>query len=54
MGSEFVNMVATEGDYTDKDIDDLIGAANKMLESKGIAPMNLGPIAKTRLKIKKQ
>ena len=49
-----VNKLLREGDYTDKDIDDLIGAANKMLESKGIAPMNLGPIAKTRLKIKKQ
>lgn len=30
----------TEG-YTTKDVDDLVGAANKMLESKGIAPIKL-------------
>ena len=34
---------------SDHDIDDLIDAANRMLGEKGIAPMELGPIARRRL-----
>jgi len=46
--------MAKKGDYTEAEIDDLVAAANKMLEAKGIEPMKLGPIMKTRLKVLKQ
>lgn len=35
---------------TDQDLEDFVNAANEMLESKGIAPMELGFLAKQRLK----
>ncbi len=50
---EVMNM-AKDGDYTDQEVDDLIEAANKMLESKGIEPMNLGPVMKVRLRTLKR
>ena len=50
---EVLNM-AKDGDYTEAEIDDLVAAANKMLAEKGIAPMNLGPIMKARLKVLKR
>lgn len=50
---EVMNM-AKDGDYTDQEVDDLIEAANKMLESKGIEPMNLGPVMKARLRTLKR
>lgn len=46
--------MAKEGDYTEAEIDDLIAAANKMLEAKGVEPMNLGPIMKARLRTLKR
>ena len=36
--------------HTDQDVDDFIKAANTMLEEKGVAPLELGVIAKKRLK----
>lgn len=36
---------------TPEEVDDYITAANKMLEQKGIAPMDLSPLAKLKLKI---
>lgn len=50
---EVVNM-AKEGDYTEEEVDDLIAAANKMLEAKGVEPMALGPIMKARLRTLKR
>lgn len=34
---------------TEKDVEDLLGACNKMLEEKGIAPLTYGPITKRNL-----
>lgn len=34
---------------TEQDVDDLLAACNKMLESKGIAPMKFGPITRRKL-----
>lgn len=34
---------------TEADVDDFLNAANQMLDKKGIAPMELGPIARRRL-----
>lgn len=50
---EVMNL-AKEGDYSEAEVDDLIAAANKMLEAKGIEPMKLGPIMKARLKTLKR
>lgn len=50
---EVMNM-AKDGDYTEDEVDDLIDAANKMLESKGIAPIQLGPVMKARLRTLKR
>lgn len=50
---EVMNM-SKEDDYTEEEVDDIIKAANKMLEAKGIEPMNLGPIMKARLRTLKR
>lgn len=50
---EVMNM-AKDGDYTEDEVDDLIDAANKMLESKGVAPIQLGPVMKARLRTLKR
>ena len=34
---------------TEEDVDDLLGACNKMLEEKGIAPISYGPITKRNI-----
>jgi len=39
-----------EGDHTDQDVADFVAAANKILESKGVTPIELSPIIKSRLK----
>lgn len=38
-----------DSSHTDQDIDDFVKAANKLLEEKGIAPLNVGPITRRRL-----
>ena len=45
---------AKEGDYTEEELNDLIKAANVMLTSKGIVPITLGPIMRSRLKTLKR
>lgn len=42
--------IQNDATMTDQDLEDFVNAANEMLESKGIAPMELGYIAKMRLK----
>jgi len=39
-------------DVTEADIEDYVQAANKLLEQKGIAPLELGPISRVKLKKK--
>lgn len=46
--SAFREMASKPG-LTEEDIDDFIDSANIMLDSKGIAPMTFGPLAKMRL-----
>ena len=41
--------MASKPGLTEQDIDDFIKSANIMLDSKGIAPMTFGPLAKRRL-----
>lgn len=49
-----VKAVAKEGDYTDDELNDIIKAANAMLEKKGIAPIRPNPLTRARLKILKK
>ena len=44
-----MNEMIRKPDITENDINDFLEAANKMLDSKGIAPMKLGPVARRRL-----
>ena len=46
--SAFREMASKPG-LTEQDVDDFIESANIMLDSKGIAPMTFGPLAKRRL-----
>lgn len=46
--SMFREMANSPG-TTEQDIEDFLGAANALLDSKGIAPITLGPLAKLRL-----
>lgn len=46
--SAFRDMASKPG-LTEQDIDDFLESANILLDSKGIAPMTLGPLAKMRL-----
>lgn len=43
------DLIKNGKNLTDNDIDDIISAANIMLDQKGIAPIKLGPIARRRL-----
>lgn len=45
-----VNEVACSEDMTDADIDDLVTAANRVLESRGIAPMKFGVLTRARIR----
>jgi len=36
---------------TEADVEDFVGACNRMLEAKGIAPLKLGPISRQKLKL---
>ena len=47
---EQINEAVRNGDMTDDDLDDLVSAANKMLESKGIAPMKFGALTRARIR----
>lgn len=38
-----------DSEHTDQDVDDFVKAANILLEEKGIAPLNVGPITRRRL-----
>lgn len=38
-----------DSEHTDQDVDDFVKAANSLLEEKGIAPLNVGPITRRRL-----
>ena len=49
-----ISSMVKDGDYTDEEVDDIIAAANVILETKGIAPMNIGPVIKARLRTLKQ
>ena len=42
-------LIKSGNNLTEKDIDDIISAANIMLDQNGIAPIKLGPIARRRL-----
>jgi len=42
-------MVKEDGEMSTEDMETLVEAANKMLESKGIAPMKFGPLARRKL-----
>ena len=46
--SAFREMVSKPG-VTEQDIDDFLDSANILLDSRGIAPMSLGPLARRRL-----
>ena len=48
-----VREAAKNPDMTMEDVDDLVEAANKMLEEKGIAPMKLGPISRRLIQRRK-
>ena len=37
------------GNPSEQDVEDYVAAANKMLEAKGIAPLNIGPISRRKL-----
>lgn len=39
---------------TEQDVDDLLAACNKMLESRGIAPMKFGPLTRRKLMSQKE
>ncbi len=41
----------TEG-VSEQDVEDYVQAANKMLEGKGIAPLDLGPLSRRKLRMK--
>lgn len=47
---EQINEAVRNGDMTDDDLGDLVSAANKMLESKGIAPMKFGALTRARIR----
>lgn len=47
---EEINEAVRNEDMTDKDLDDLIAAANRMLEAKGIAPMKFGALTRARIR----
>ena len=44
---------AKNPDMTMQDVDDLVNAANKMLDAKGIAPITLGPISRRLIQRRK-
>lgn len=48
------NEVRLKDCKTEQDVEDLLGACNKMLEEKGIAPMKFGPITRRKLMQKKE
>ena len=43
------DLIRGRTDISEQDVDDIISAANIMLDQKGIAPIKLGPVAKRRL-----
>ena len=47
---EQVNAASNEENMTDEELDDLITAANQMLEAKGIAPMKFGALTRARIR----
>ena len=47
--AEELRNLRSQPDLTDDDIDVFVEAANKMLESKGIAPIKVGPLTRWRL-----
>lgn len=47
---EQVNAASKEENMTDEELDDLITAANQMLEAKGIAPMKFGALTRARIR----
>ena len=48
-----VRAAAKNPEMTMQDVDDLVEAANKMLDAKGIAPMKLGPISRRLIQRRK-
>lgn len=47
---EQINEAFRNEDMTDQELDELIAAANRMLEDKGIAPMKFGALTRARLR----
>lgn len=49
-----INDYKKEEGVTDDDVEDFVQAANKKLEEKGIAPLNVGPITRQKLRMMRQ
>ena len=49
-----VLQMANESAQSIEDVDDLVSAANKMLEAKGIAPLDETPLMNTKLRFMKE
>lgn len=49
-----VREYAKRGECTEADLDDYIAAADKMLEARGIAPLNKNPMIRIKLKMKEK
>ena len=48
---ELINEYKKEEGVTDEDVEDFVQAANKKLEEKGIAPLNVGPITRQKIRM---
>ena len=46
-----INKLAKDGDFSHKDLDDLLGAANKMLEERGAKPLKMTSVLKHKAKM---
>ena len=48
-----INELVGRDDISDEDVEDFVKAANVMLEQKGIAPLEIGPITKGMIRYSK-
>ena len=48
---ELINEYKKDEGVTDEDVEDFVQAANKKLEEKGIAPLNVGPITRQKIRM---
>ena len=47
-------MVKGDGEMTTEEMEDLVDAANKMLDAKGIAPMTFGPLTRRKIMLMRE